>query len=332
MQIIDKYRINDVRTTKDFKTDTYNKFKKKDVFKLLYSQVKNQNIDNSNHWGAELIISGHLVELFEKIIEFYITEISIKNPKYIIYLWKQYEQFTEIANSLDDILEARNILEIRNMFIDIITTITLCEQFALPKIEKINILEISHFSNIRILFPSKEFLAPFLKTNDIPQIFTPINEIINHIKTPRNSSSDMIMYWLSWLVMWETEYIKKNNIGAMSERPNDKIEKIYWRDFVWLLWEIVIQEARVKNNETIVDIINKNYRFYVYYHNKKNKFKKIYFLIYSILIFIKPIDFTINIYGSFENYNKIILATANVNSLYSYIQTSKSENLLKNNI
>jgi len=325
MLIIDKYRINDSKTAKDFKTDTYNKFKKKDVFKLLYSQIKNQNIDNSNHWGAELIISGHLVELFEKIIEFYITEISIKNPKYIIYLWKQYEQFTDIVNSLDDILEARNVLEIRNMFIDIITTITLSNQYTLPKIEKVNISEISQISNIRILFSSKDLLIPFLKPNDISQIFIPVNEILNHIKTPRNSSSDMVIYWLSWLVMWETEYFKKNNIGGLSERSNDKIEKIYWRDFIWLLWEIVIHEANLKSNNIIVEIVNKSYRFYVYYHNKKNKFKKIYFLIYSILILIHPVDFTINMYGSFENYGKIILATANVNSLYSYIQMTKSE-------
>ena len=180
MLIIDKYRINDSKTAKDFKTDTYNKFKKKDVFKLLYSQIKNQNIDNSNHWGAELIISGHLVELFENIIEFYITEISIKNPKYIIYLWKQYEQFTDIVNSLDDILEARNVLEIRNMFIDVITTITLSNQYTLPKIEKVNISEISQISNIRILFPSKDLLIPFLKSNDISQIVIPVNEILNH--------------------------------------------------------------------------------------------------------------------------------------------------------
>jgi hypothetical protein len=43
------------------------------------------------------------------------------------------------------------------------------------------------------------------------------HEIINHIKTPRNSSSDMIIYWLSWLVYWETEYIKKNNIGQYKD-------------------------------------------------------------------------------------------------------------------
>ena len=331
MLVINKYQIIDTRTTKDFKIDTYNKFKKKDVLKLLYSQIKNHNIDNSNHWAAELIISGHIVELFEKIIEFYIIEISLKNPKYIIYLWKQYEQFTEIVNSLDDILHARNVLEIRNMFIDIITTITLCGQYTLPKIEKINALEISQFSNIRILFTNKDFLVTFIKSNDTPEIFTPINEIINHIKAPRNSSSDMIMYWLSWLVNWETEYIKKNNIGALAERSNDKVEKIYWRDFVWLLWEIVIHEAKLRNNETINEIVNKNYRFYVYYHNKKNKFKKLYFLIYSISIFIKPLDTSTNIYGNFENYSKIILATANVNSLYNYIQLTNSNSIIKTN-
>jgi len=322
MLIIEKYQIYDSRSIKDFKTETYNKFKKKDVFKLLYSQLKNNNIDNSNHWAAELVISGQIVELFEKCIEFYIMEISIKNPKYIIYLWRQYEQFTELVNSLENILDARNVLEIRNIFIDIITTITISPKYEMPKIEKINILELTNFSNLRILFPNKELVYPFLKENDISTVIIPINEIVNHIKTPKNSSSDMIIYWLSWLVIWETEYIKKNNIGALSERPNDKIEKIYWRDFVWILWDIVIHESNIRNNDTLKEIVNKNYRFYIYYHNKKNRYKKLYFLIFSLIIFIKPVDLNTNIYINFENYSKIILATANVNSLYNYITSN----------
>lgn len=63
---------------------------------------------------------------------------------------------------------------------------------------------------------------------------------------------------------------------------------------------------------------------------KKNKFKKLYFLIYSISIFIKPLNASVNIYGNFENYSKIILATANVNSLYNYIQLSNKNSLIKN--
>ena len=325
MLVYDKYRIYDKRLIKDLKIDTFNKFKKKDVFKMLSSQIKNQNIDNSNHWGVELIISGHAIELFEKLIEFYVLEISIKNPKYIIYLWQQYEYFTEIVNKLDDILETRDILEIRNIFADIITCITLSNQFQLPKIQKINILDISNIPQIRVIYPSKEYLIPFIKSNDIQQILIPINEILNHIKTPKNSSNDMIIYWLSWLVCWEIEYTKKNNIGALSERPNNKIEKIYWRDFVWLLWEIIIAEAKLKNNDIITDIIEKNYRFYIYYHNKKNKYKKLFFLIYCIVIFIKEVDLNINIYTSFENYGKVILATSNINSLYNYIQLNAND-------
>jgi hypothetical protein len=292
MEVFDKYKIKDIRPSKDLKLITFNKFKKKDVLKFLHNQIKNQNIDNANYWGAELIISGNLVELFEKIIEIYVTEISMKNPKYIVYLWNQYELFTDIVNELDDILQSRDLLEIRNMFANIITTLATSNQLLLPKIEKINALELTNYSRIRVQFPNRELLATFIKSNDPVEIFTPMNELLNHMKNPKNCSQDMVIYWLSWLILWETEYVKKNNIGALSERPNERIDKIHWRDFVWLLWEIILMESNWKGDATIKDIIDKNYRFYVYFYNRKNKFKKIYFLIYSMLLFIRPCDFT----------------------------------------
>ena len=99
-----------------------------------------------------------------------------------------------------------------------------------------------------------------------------------------------------------------------------KLEKLYWTDMIWLLWEILKSLGDWNGSSSLKEIIDKSYRFYVYYYNKKNRYKKINLVIYCFMFFIKPVDF-INIYGSPENYSKILLAGGNVNSLYKYLET-----------
>ena len=134
------------------------------------------------------------------------------------------------------------------------------------------------------------------------------------------------MYWFSWIMAWEQAYIKKNEIGGCAERPNDKLEKLYWKDSAWLLWEILKAEGDWKCSQSLKEIIDKNYRFYVYYYNKKNRIKKSYFIISTFMYFLKPVDF-VNIYGSHENYAKLLLANGNINSLYKHLIEQKTTDI-----
>jgi len=321
MLVPTEYRINDKRTIKDLKTTSYHGFKKKDLFKLLISQIKNQNLDNANYWCAECLISGYCVNLYEKLLDFYVCEINIKNPDIICYMFLQYDKYTDLINNYDDIIESRNDQEIRNLLCAIVSMITLSNQFQLPKLNKINQSDITSIPRLRTTYSNYlELISPFVKSGDAKEIILPMNEILNHLKSPKSNSLDQVIYWLSWLVSWEQEHIKKNEISCCAERANDKLEKLYWTDMIWMLWDILKAEAEWKGSNSLKEIIDKSYRFYVYFYNKKNRYKKIFYVIYCFLFFIKPIDF-INIYGSPENYSKILLASANINSLYKHLET-----------
>lgn len=321
MLVPTEYRINDARNAKELRQTSYHGFKRKDLFKFLISQIKNQNLDNANYWCAECLMSGYCVELYEKLLDYYVTEVNIKNPDILVFMFHQYDRYTELINEYEELIDTRNDQEIRNLLCVIVSIITLSNQFQLPKLQKINQIDITNVPRIRTTFSNYlDLITPFIKNGDAKEIILPMNEILNHLKTPRTNSLDLVIYWLSWLVAWEGEHIKKNEISCCAERQNPKIEKLYWTDMIWILWDILKAESEWKSSANLTEVIDKSYRFYVYYYNRKNRYKKIYLVIYCIMYFLKPIDF-INIYGSPENYSKIILAGGNVNSLYKYLET-----------
>jgi len=317
-----EYRINNEKTEKELKINSYHGFKKKDLFKFLINQIKNQNIENSNYWVAECLMSGYLSELYEKLIEVYYAEINIKNPELILYIWSNYERYIELVNQHENILDCRNDQEIRNILSTFVSILSISPQYNLPKLLKITSIDLQSMPKIRLSYCNNlELITPFIKTGDPKEIIIPLNEILYHLKSPKSNSYDLVIYWLSWLVGWETEYIKKNDLGACAERENVKIEKLYWKDFIWILWDILFAEAEWKNDNKLKEIILKSYKFYLYYYNKKNRYKKIYFIIYCFLFFVKYIDF-INFYGGIADYSKIILACANINALYKHMEKS----------
>ena len=320
MLVPTEYRINNEKSEKDLKLLSYHGFKKKDLFKFLMNQIKNQNLENANYWCAECLLSGYPSEIYEKLIEVYITEVNIKNPELIIFIWYNYERYIEVINQYENILEARNDVEIRNILSTFVSILSISPQYSLPKLLKITTIDLENLPKIRTSFIHfTELITPFVKTGDPKEVIIPLNEILNHLKSPKSNSYDLVIYWLSWLVSWENEYIKKNDIGACAERQNEKIEKVYWKDFVWILWEILRAEAEWKNNPKLKEIVDKSYKFYLYYHNKKNRYKKMYFLIYCFLFFVKNVDY-INYYGGTGDYSKVVLACANVNALYKHME------------
>ena len=330
-----EYRITDTaknRTAKDMRVESYHGFKRKDLLKFLESQIKNQNLENANYWCAECVMSGYAVEVYERLLDTYCHIINIKNPQLLLSLWDEYDRYTMLVNSYDDLLDTRNDQEIRNILCSHVSVLCLSNQFTMPKLVKVSPMDLNVLPRLRTNYANyMDLMTGIIQAGDAKELIVPLNEIVNHLRTPRPNSFDQVIYWLSWIVSWEQEYIKRYDLGACAERVSEKVEKVYYKDVAWILWEIVKNECEwrmTRSREVVIpnlrEIVDKSYRFYVYYYSRKNRYKKLPLYIFCLLLLLKA-DNAVNMasmYSSADMYRKVVLAGANCNSLYRHIGSS----------
>ena len=94
----DKYKICDTRGIKSFKIETFSGYKKNDVIKTLFKSIDSKKAENASNWLIECIISGYIVDIWEKLLVYGTNIISINNPNLPNILYKKNILFYNIIN------------------------------------------------------------------------------------------------------------------------------------------------------------------------------------------------------------------------------------------
>ena len=81
------------------KQKTYSGYKRSQVWSSFQKELLKKNIDQAFCW--QLLVSAQSLQLFDKLIGFYMREINIANPNLPSYLLSEYILFTETINNLD---------------------------------------------------------------------------------------------------------------------------------------------------------------------------------------------------------------------------------------
>ena len=91
--------------------------------------IESKKIENACHWTCECMVSGYSLKLWEKLLNFSAKIIHINNPKLPYYLYRKNLVFMNQINRLnttskDKYLYLRNSQMVRNLFFDVICTLT----------------------------------------------------------------------------------------------------------------------------------------------------------------------------------------------------------------
>ena len=318
------YEITDIRPIKEFKSITLSGYKKSDVKKSLIQNLGNKKIEEACYWSAELICSGHLLDLWNIILLYISNYIHLGNPKLPIYINIRFNDFKQILNSgyLDNELKLRNNQKIRKLFAEIICIICLSKKnntFDFPKIkfDDYNISLIQH----KLEADTIKYGQTFMKKEDPKELFIAINEFAWNL-SKKNKNAQNAFYWLEWILNFESicNKEKKKKVKLIAGRRNMPVSNTHQKECIWILWEILLYESMRKSNG-ISKIIKALHELFCIQF-KLSSIKKRKTILYNAIFLITESVVDQDVYNK---KNEIVISTVKdkVNIIYKQIKKNE---------
>jgi hypothetical protein len=327
--IPDKYYIIDFRRITDFKKHTFSGYQKTDVINALQKSILEQKIEEACHWSAEMLVSGYIMECWDKLILMNSKLINRANPSLPFYLWTRFSQIIQIILDTkyhgEKVLNLRNNQECRNHLADIVSIMCLSTKNKLISLPKITTedFRLDYFEE-KLEAKHIYLIDKVIKPNDPSEINVVINELAFQI-TERTGTFEKALYWLNWILEWEKLNVKKANGFYCATRVRKYIKPQCHNDIVWLIWDVIFQEATHRGDETLNKQLIGLFKLFKYGYTSASKRKKSPLITHSIqlLSFHKSIKWDTPISN---NFRLIIQANANTNILYLDFKNKSKEN------
>jgi hypothetical protein len=331
MDVLDIYQINDNRKNEDFRKKTFSGYSKKDVFDILFKKIDEGSIEEVCQWSCEIVISGYYNELWERVINYMGQYIGIKNPLLPYFLFQRLIKFVKVKN-LDffkkNELELKNSQEVRNLVAEI-----LCILAQSTKSRKsLSLVKIynNEFSpeGLQSKLLAKDLVKAdkFIQHGDPQELNIIINELAHNISEFK-FNLDYAIYWLSWIFEWEKILLKKKKNLECGNREINGIDKKFRKDFIWIIWEVLLDETDNRNNEILLRQIRSLYEFYKLNFTTSKKRKRVNLIIHAIQLLSNTINLNedyIKRHPVIEKYHIVVQACGNINLLYKKKKISEN--------
>jgi hypothetical protein len=287
--------INDIRMPNAYRGVSFSKYKKTDVRTQFIDAMSKGKIEPACYWCAELICSGHFVDVWEIIFHYMAKHIHLGNPKIAIYLEMRYNVFRNIIEQKMHAseLDLRNNEKIRNLFAEIVCTLTLSSRK--PSFEKIKITRAEEFDitqiNHRLKATSMNFAQVVFRKKDPKELFIALNEFAFCISETKNMT--LACYWIEWAIEFES-ICKTKKQPCVCERRIHPVENKYQKDVIWLFWDALLHYCD-KNNKFIEKVMNALLCLFCVRYTTATCKKRRYILYYAIGLLTESTNMSENI-------------------------------------
>jgi hypothetical protein len=304
------FLINDDRSIKDFRDKTFSSYKKKDVLNIFQKSIMSDNIEDSCYWGCELLISGHIQDIWNTIFSVYFKVVNIKNPKFIEKIFNRYIFYLKIKKQYTNQIDLRNNQSIRNYISEIICILCKSSKNKPIKFSKIDNKQFDIKFLTSKFTATQNFVKEIIRENDPQELNIILNEFYHNLFHKKFEES---LYWFNWCLEWDKINSKKKNKIKLSSRKISGIDTKYCGDLLWIFWEIILDY--IKRLKIDFFTININYLYTLFKLNYIiiNKTKNLWLIVCAISFLTKSYNLDIKI---IDEYKYIIQATGNINFLF----------------
>ena len=323
---MDNIQIVDIRNSGDFKTISFSCYKKTEVKKQLLVNLFNGKIEPACYWCAELVCAGHFMDIWEIFLLYLGKHIHIGNPKLPIYLEKRFAVFRNIMQQgmFYDELQLRNNQTIRDMFAEIICILATSPKkngFEPIKINRIEEFDMTQIQD-KLKAPSVQFAEPIFQQKDPKELWIAINEFGYHLTKQEGHIPDLMSacYWIEWIIEFDNICKVKKQKCICERRPQIQVELKFQKEIIWLVWDILIYEAKQRENMFMEKTIEALLRLFCIKFTPTSPKKRRYILYYAVAILTEPWN---SLSELIQDKNTLSVVVKKINTIYSQIKKNE---------
>jgi len=334
-------KINDKRKIIDFKTLTFCGALKTQVLSALGKSIAEEKLEASNFWAFQLLLSGCVSTLFDKLISISAKQVNISNPRLPTFLLnkkKKLGKILQIHNSKEYVLVLRNNQDLRHLLVELVSAITLSRKRKLESLPKLKQLDFS-IQNFKKKLESNNNndIKHILKENDPSEIRIAANELLYQLS---NRNLNKALYWLSWILEWEKINIKKYKIFKVSSRNYEGIDNKFSNNVIWLVWDIInfVKKASFDLPFQGLKELDSLWNLYKLDFTLGTRSKKLIYIIWSMKMLISYVDWDLHLiereflyFHSLANVNLMIQKLKPNEINHSVYDDDKYKIVVKNN-
>ena len=286
------------------------------------NSLSSSKIEPACYWSAELVCSGHYLELWDIIITFASKYIHLANPKLPLYIEMRYESFKSIISNgyVGNELRLRNHQKMRTLFAEIVCVLSNSKRqhkYDSVKIKKKEEYDIATMSQ-RLKAPRVDYAQEFFRERDPKEIFIAMNEFAYHIS--RDSKNTLLAcYWVEWIVEFETICKAKKETCRCERRSHIPVDDKLQFDPIWMIWDMIIARSNdaEEHSPLTQKIVNSLLRLYCIRFTPGVRKKRRYLIYFAISLLTTEYDSKIEMIN-----DRIMIETAigNINSIYKQIK------------
>lgn len=319
------YTIRDIREPDAFKTSSFSGYKKTAVKQQLMECLKHAKVEEACYWSAELVASGHFIDLWDVVFLFLGKYIHLGNPVISIYVKKKYALFRSVANDPRIPINHSHCVNnptIRHLFAELFSTLALSDKK--HAYEGIRVEDVQDIGVVmkHLSADHSEYATGILKEKDPQEWIVSLNEFAYHISASSRNMSKAC-FWLEWMCSYDT-LCRHRKEPLMCHKRNEytDIETKYRGDFIWLIWETLLFYAEQRGAlettliNTLFDFFRVRYSFGVIKKRKP-------LLYFAISILTEPAPLKREILNETQK-EMVAVAATNVNTVI-YKELKKNE-------
>lgn len=303
--------INDLRNINKFKKTLFSGYEKKKVLSMLDKKLLEGKIESSCYLSYELLVSGYLKLLWDKIQN--IIYKNIKNPSLIKWIYYKNKDIERLINKYKKtIIHLRNSQYVRNIITEALLLI--CQSTKKEKIELLKYkpkkdkdFEINKFYSL-LKHKNNYIIKDITGPNDKKEVCYVVNEIAHNLL---NKNIQLSMYWIEWLIEWEKQNIKKFKKFEIQSRDIKGIPTIYQTNLIWIIWCVILYIKNMsisklnafygdKNYNKLMETLDYIWMLYLYEWKPSLRNKKQILIYLYINYLLNPQDLTIQLTESIK--------------------------------